>query len=475
MRYAKILSVLILALLCGCRKEISPASTVVSVNIAVTPATRTDDPDEVKISDLNIFIFDAGGHLEESAYIDSHMNGGEARYSFSWIGQTDCRVFACANLGFRITGIRSVGDLELYRYHLSYPDEYSRGLPMTGESGIVHIDDKVNDIDINLVSMMAKVSLCIDRTRLGKNVKFNVKSVQVGGCPKSACLFSQSKVSGGNDVFASGYCKSYGEADDLNIDRSGGVSREVSVYMLENMQGRLLPEAKTEKDKVLDMADAVAGLCSYIEIQAEYRSDSLYTGPGEYLKYRFYLGDSPSDFDVQRNCHYHIRVSPSGSGLEEDSWRIDKSSLLPYGKASIHLHPGNYVEGKVGSDLHIWAEIEPKGARLSFGEEELEYDKSRGIYDYTMDKDGHGVTLHLKKPGSGILYIEGGAPASAAEMVVVTVLDSLRTENDQVRFSASPPSSNPRHRPGMLQVLPTSAFPHVSEQKAQHIPTICGT
>ena len=54
-----------------------------------------------------------------------------------------------------------------------------------------------------------------------------------------------------------------------------------------------------------------------------------------------------------------------------------------------------------------------------------------------MDKDGHGVTLHLKKPGSGILYIEGGAPASAAEMVVVTVLDSFRTENDQVRFSAS--------------------------------------
>lgn len=87
MRYAKILSVLILALLCGCRKETSPASTVVSVNIAVTPATRTDDPDEVKISDLNIFIFDAGGHLEESAYIDSHMNGGEARYSFHGSGK----------------------------------------------------------------------------------------------------------------------------------------------------------------------------------------------------------------------------------------------------------------------------------------------------------------------------------------------------------------------------------------------------
>ena len=57
---------------------------------------------------------------------------------------------------------------------------------------------------------------------------------------------------------------------------------------------------------------------------------------------------------------------------------------------------------------------------MEFGKEELEYDKSRGIYDYSMDKDNHGVTLHLKSPGSGIVYIEAGAPADAAEMVAIT-------------------------------------------------------
>ena len=56
---------------------------------------------------------------------------------------------------------------------------------------------------------------------------------------------------------------------------------------------------------------------------------------------------------------------------------------------------------------------------MEFGKEELEYDKSRGIYDYTMDQDNHGVTLHLKSPG--IVYIEAGAPADAAEMVAITV------------------------------------------------------
>ena len=69
----------------------------------------------------------------------------------------------------------------------------------------------------------------------------------------------------------------------------------------------------------------------------------------------------------------------------------------------------------------MWAETDPAGARLTFGKEELEYDKSRGLYDYTMDKDGHGVTLHLKNKGSGIVYIEAGAPVSDAAMAVIVI------------------------------------------------------
>ena len=63
----------------------------------------------------------------------------------------------------------------------------------------------------------------------------------------------------------------------------------------------------------------------------------------------------------------------------------------------------------------------PCRGQVDIGKEELEYDKSRGLYDYTMDRDGHGVTLHLKNKGSGIVYIEAGAPVSDAAMAVIVI------------------------------------------------------
>lgn len=416
-----------MSILVSCSRDTASydmAEAMLTLSTGTMSATRTTDPDEERITDLNIFIFDENGSLERHVFLGrnslpSTKNGIE--YRFTWLRGKKCQVYACSNFGFDIMGISTTEDLKEYRYHLSYPDEYSRGVPMCGKSDITVIDNNNSVINVKMERLMAKISLSIDRRKLNKNISFNVRSVRIGGCPKSAALFSPSAAEGSNDVFSNGYMKSYSDADDLNIDEKTGISREVNVYMLENRQGNLLPNAKTEKDKILDSSDALSEVCSYIELKAEYKSDSLFTGPEEYLIYRFYLGDAPSNFDVVRNCHYHITVVPSGSGLEEDSWRIDKSNLYRYGKAAITVHPAKYLEGKVGEDLHIWAEVNPEGARMEFGKEELEYDKSRGIYDYSMDKDNHGVTLHLKSPGSGIVYIEAGAPADAAEMVAITV------------------------------------------------------
>lgn len=422
-----IFTVIMMSLLASCSKDSASHGTeeaLLTLDIGTMCRTRTTDPDEEKITDLNIFIFDENGRLERHTFLSKNAipsKGNKVEYRFSWLKGKKCQVYACSNFGFSIRDINSTDDLKEYRYHLSYPDEYSRGMPMCGKSEITDIDNTNNEVNVKMERLMAKISISIDRTRLDKNVRFNVRSVRIGGCPKSAAIFSPSSAEGSNDIFGTGYMKSYSDADNLNIDEKTGISREVSVYMLENKQGNLLPDAKTEKDKVLDLSDAVSEVCSYIELKAEYKSDSLFTGPDEYLIYRFYLGDGPSNFDVARNCHYHITVVPSGSGIKEDSWRIDKSMLYRYGNAAITVHPSKYIEGRVGEDLHIWADVTPEGARMEFGKEELEYDKSRGIYDYTMDSDNHGVTLHLKNPGSGIVYIEAGAPANASEMVAVTI------------------------------------------------------
>ena len=416
--------------ICGCSRNDVESYIEGYCNVGITlgpecfTATKVTDPDEDKIHDLNIFIFDKDGNMEEDIFLDSGdfsiLDDG-AHYRFRWLEGTECQIYACANLGYRIRGIESPEDIMEYRYHLSYPDEYSRGIPMSGTSGYLKISGTDQNVRIKLERMMAKISLSIDRSALDKGTIFNVRSVRIGGCPKSVDAFRSSKAEGSTDVFQTGFMKSYGDADWLNIDKAPGISREISLYMLENMQGRLLPDASEEKDKVLDISDAIASVCSYVEIKAEYRSDSLFTGPESYLIYRFYLGDGPADFSVERNFHYHITIKPQGTGLSDTGWRIDKTALTRYGAAKISLHPGKYIEGNVGDDIHIWADVAPEGSRLVIGMEELEYDKSRGLYDYTMDHDGHGVTLHLRQPGSGIVYLEAGAPVSDSEMVFITI------------------------------------------------------
>ena len=53
--------------------------------------------------------------------------------------------------------------------------------------------------------------------------------------------------------------------------------------------------------------------------------------------------------------------------------------------------------------------------------EELEYDRTRGIYDYNIDSDGKGVTLTLKNPGTGIIYMSAGEPVNETGILVVEV------------------------------------------------------
>ena len=154
-----------------------------------------------------------------------------------------------------------------------------------------------------------------------------MRSVQVGGCPNSAKLFGKSKAETVRDVFSSGFDKTWKQLDPLNADKSLGISGEVGVYMLENMQGDLLEGNTSQEDKVFPDGDLHAKVCSYLELKMEYYSPSKNTAAGKYLIYRFFLGEGPGNFDVVRNCHYHYTVKVSGDGLLGTGWRVDKSAL----------------------------------------------------------------------------------------------------------------------------------------------------
>lgn len=295
--------------------------------VPVSLQTKGNDPDENLINDLNLFIFNEEGQLEDSKYLSSReigRNGGKVSVTVSLARGRKTRIACCANYGFKIEGIGSFKELSAFRFSLAYPDEYSRGMPMSGNMfGIWTTNDK--EITVPLERMMSKISVSLDRSALDDDVRISVKSMTICNSPRSTSVFGHSSAAGSSDVFRRGLSKSYAAADDLNIEASPGVSREVCLYLLENMRGDLLDDTTDDSGKVLP--SAISQSCSYMELEMEYLSDTWQTKPDEYLKYRFYLGESNFNFDVERNCHYHYSIQPYGSGLTEDNWRIDKSSL----------------------------------------------------------------------------------------------------------------------------------------------------
>ena len=379
--------------------------TFLCLAISSPPAVKAEDPDEMLVTDVNLFVFNNRGLLEERAF----LKGGDLRPVEGGVGIT-CKllkdtpydIYVCANLGYPLD-LSTQEDLAGYRFYLTYPDEYSRGIPM---SGCVEgaLSEEGRPITIPLERMMAKVSLRLDRTALDPDVRILVRRVTVGGCPRSALLFSESRAETAEEVFATGFTKVYPECDALNKEVTLGMSRECGVYMLENLQGDRLREP----------------VCSYIEIEAEYFSDIYYSGSGQYLIYRFYIGGRKGNYDIRRNCHYHITVRPEGDGLHGDSWSVDMENLGVQESAKVFdLHPAAYNECRSGEDFHFRCDVFPPWTRVSFDKEWLE-DESH-LYSYTLDEDGLGITLHTRKGGTAMLYISAGAPVYRDTLAILVI------------------------------------------------------
>ncbi|MGM9734994.1 MAG: Ig-like domain-containing protein [Candidatus Cryptobacteroides sp.] len=462
---------------------------------------KSSDPDENKVTDLSLMVFDGYGMLEEYRWVpgqemESAMKDGirlrlatGKRYSFR----------GCVNFGSRVYA-RTMEELNDLTFHLVYPDDYREGMPMFIMED-VEVGRDCRSISLGIRRMMAKISLRLDRSRLSEGVEMNVIGARIGNCPRRMMVFTDSRAEGKDDCFAAGFSKDEFETGPLNTTGRDGKSGEVTLYMLENKQG-ILDEEDVGKD--FPEGDIRRQTCSYAEIDIEYKSSekASWSSP---LRYRFYLGDGKADLNVERNCHYRVTICPEDDGLSREGWSIDKEGLctfikeirlssseiefgyegesilldaeilpsdatceLLYWESSdrkvaqvsdtgvvtatgegtctitctgtdgagayaecqvvslfkeyyFNLYPGQYIVGNVGDRIHIWAEFFPPIAPFDIGYEELEYDKSRGIYDYEVDDDGHGVTLTLMNPGSGIIYMTAGHPIndSRAAMIVV--------------------------------------------------------
>ena len=421
MRRAGVL-LLVLSLMIGCDNRDRDgrfAETVLVLALEGSTPTRSALPDETLVSDINLLLYNSEGLLEERRFLSGRQLSaadGTVRLKTGLLKGVPYDIFVAANIGYALP-VLSRKDVETYRYHLAYPDEYSRGMPMSA-----HLDGYVNEgeaeVLLSLVRTMARIDVTIDRTKLDSDVSFQVTSVHVGNGPSSVRLFGDSRAESAAQVFAGGFSLEGKQVQALNIDQTTGVSGSVSLYLPENLQGDLL-STQDERGKVFSEGQ-YDKVCSYLEIRGSYHSDSWHTRAGEPLVYRFYLGDGPGNFDIFRNTACKVTVHLEGTGLGEEGWRVDKSRLIPETRFS--LHPAAYNECRSGEDFHLWCDVFP--ADVDFEIEPVAWDddeRVHNLYTFDVDPDGHGLTIHTWKGGSVMVYFKAGPPVNRDTLALVVI------------------------------------------------------
>ena len=410
-------SLLITALIAvGCARIGTPEEKEVMCRISVEDigyAVKAMDPDENMISDVSIMIFDERGEAEECLWLPN----GETSTEIPLVLGKTYSFRACANFGYR-TFADHISELDETVFYMAYPDEYSKGMPMYACADGIRIGDDAS-VSLKMKRLMAKISLRMDRRKLSDGVEMNVVGVRIGNCPKSVKVFGTNAVSNHDQCFGIGFSRNDAQTAVLNTLTKDDLSGTVSLYMLENMQGDMPESPASDSEKVFDEQDHRRDVCSYIEMDIEYLSYEKYSESP--LVYRFYLGDSRTNLDVERNCHYRITVCPEDDGLNGDGWRVDKSGLTDLGPTYFKSYPTPYIRGKIGDKIHIGCIFSPANTPFDVGEDYMKDDQKTGIYDYEIDPDGHGAVLTLTGPGRGWIYMEAGEPINDGALFMIEV------------------------------------------------------
>lgn len=410
---------ILLATCYGCLQKNIPETDKKVITITLDSQcykTKSSDPDEEKISQVDLLIFDEYERLEKHIRIHDYS---DSPCNVQLLRNKKYRFVALVNFE-KGTTVRNYKELQDLRFHLVYPDEYRNGIPMYADSGLLPCD-KTQNVVLKLTRLMSKINIRIDRNRLSDGIEMIVRGIRIGNCPKSCFVFKPNTVADSDDCFPLGFNKTGEKCQELNHYIEKGISGDVCLYMLENMQGTFGPDVlESDEEKVFDNNDPRKDICSFIEIDFDYISKDKISSDG-YLQYRFYLGSGRNDLNIERNSIYSITICPEDDGLNGDGWRVDKSSIVPNQPTSFMSYPDGYIRGNIGDTVHIGCRFTPEDAPFDVGIEYMEYDKSQGIYDFVIDDDGHGAILTLTGPGSGLIYMSAGPPVNESALWFIEV------------------------------------------------------
>ena len=281
-------------------------------------STKSVQVEDILISDLCLFVYDADSVLTASEYCE-----GTLPESISLqITEGACKLMCLANCGDLTSSplFNTISGCRNYKYRINSPDGIcdSKGaVPMSFESSWF-VPGEVDCVHIILRRCIARIQLHLENGSLGKGGNFRASAIRIHNLPSSVTPFSlKSKVSAEEMLEA---CDSSSVLELENFNDGGSVS----FNMLENMQGQLLEGNTLQSDKYFSEGDSRSELCTYIEVEGTVTTDGL---SGK-MAYRFYPGkDAISDFSIERNLVYDIAITPTAEGIGEMTWRVETREI----------------------------------------------------------------------------------------------------------------------------------------------------
>lgn len=401
---------IIFLLVCSCNKgayePFSKGEISIQLNVSQQGETKAVPlVDEKMLSDINILFYDKNGNLAFSEYVEYPKS------ELSMDIYTDCEysIYALANVG-DISGdpfVKTVGGLMRMVHTISDKRDIVNSdgsIPMSASTPSVKIVQG-SKISLSLVRLVSRFRLIVDTSELSDDVlKFDIKEVRLRNLNRNVSYFLPSKAFTIEDVLPIG--ESYTGDDLANLFTSG-----IDFYMLENAQGDLL-EGNSEQESHIP-PEEFAHLCTYVEIVVDYRSTDHYD---ENLTYRYYIHDGLllDNFDILRNTMYLCTTRFVGSGINENSWRIDISGMKDL-VTSLSLSPDRIFFDDVGDTCKIVPTVLPYTAENPI----IEW---KSTNEDVATVDSYGV---VTATGDGECYIvastmDGSAITASSKVVVIT-------------------------------------------------------
>ena len=367
----------------GCDKECSKVQNngCVKINFAQQGIAATKSLDDELVSNVNIYLVDGRGDVHSQLYSDMPEN-----LQVDIVLGQRYTLYAVANAG-KLPSAKKESDI--LDMDLSGWITGEGGVPMSGVYGPEIMEDG-STVTVPLTRLVAKIVVRGDFSQLNQDVSIDVRSVRLRNVPRKSMLFDDNKVDFSSDV---------DDGAPVYVSSVWTFINGVELYQMENLQGRLLPQNTHPSGKVFPQGSIYESICSYVEIQALYKSDKKEGN----VVYRFYLGeDAVSNFDVCRNTQYNVAVIFKGEGgVDDNSWRVDISDLTGVVPPDVEFEESARVMYDLEETTLPFLKVEGKG--------DIQVSSSDPSVVQVLGYDRNGVGVKALKPGTASVSVKLGS------------------------------------------------------------------